>query len=75
MKPHDTNEPQDLNTFLRNHSMTPRQLRQCDPATLDLHEARALAVHAWLCAPKGWKQAVLNRLAELQGHRGIYLNV
>jgi hypothetical protein len=65
----------DLNTFWRNHSMTPRQLRRCNPETLSLDEARALAVHAWLCAPAGWKRAVLKRLAALEGHTGLYLNV
>lgn len=65
----------DLTTFWQGSDMTPRQLRQCDPSGLSLDEARALAVHAWLCAPKGWKSAVLRRLAELEGHAGFYLNV
>ncbi len=63
-----------INEIWRTLGTSPRQLRQLDPASLTLDEAQVLAVHAWLCAPQGWKSRVLCRLAELQGNAGINLN-
>lgn len=49
-----------------NPTLTPRQLRAMNPENYSLGEAQAMAAHAWLCAPAGWKEKVLNRLAELE---------
>jgi hypothetical protein len=54
-----------LNAIWATLDTRPRQLRQLDPAGLTLEEAEALAVHAWLGAPPGWKGRVLARLADL----------
>lgn len=52
-----------INDFWQNNpGLTPRQLREMNPENYSIDEAEAMAVHAWLCAPIGWKQKVLNRL-------------
>lgn len=56
-----------INDLWRKLGTSPRELRKKDPATLTLDEATALSCHAWLCAPKGWKEAVHARLRELEG--------